>query len=482
MSNSQSLKLPEGFLFGYATASYQIEGSPSAGGRTPSIWDMFTHPTPPKKTIADGSSGDVATDSYNRWREDVALLREYGAKAYRFSVSWSRIIDFSGPKPAAGERDPVNEEGIKFYRGLLEELVVLGITPAITLYHWDLPQALHDRYEGWLSKDIIGDFVHYSKVCFDAFGDIVKHWITINEPWCVTTLGYGYGVFAPGRSSNRQRSDEGNTSTEPWIVAHNLILSHGYAVKLYREQFQSAQGGSIGITLDCVWLMPYDDKPENIAATQRGLDTRLGWFADPIYKGYYPASLKAMLGDRLPEFTPEEVVVIKGSSDFFGLNTYTSKFVQEGGTDELDGKIKTTHKRPDGTELGKQSLLPWLQAYAPGFRSLLDYLWKTYNKPIYVTENGFTIIGEPDLPPEKAVHDADRVDYFKGYTQALLEAVNLDGVDVRSYFAWSLLDNFEWADGYGTRFGVTYVDYATQKRYPKDSAKFLKKWYEEVKQ
>ncbi|TFK41686.1 beta-glucosidase 1A [Crucibulum laeve] len=479
MTSTENSKLPKDFLFGYATAAYQIEGSPSAGGRTPSIWDTFTHQAPSKKNIADGSSGDVATDSYNRWKEDIALVNSYGGNAYRFSLSWSRIIDFNGPTPKEGERDPVNQEGIKFYRGIIEELLKFGITPAITLFHWDLPQALQDRYGGWLNKRIVDDYVHYARVCFEAFGDVVKHWITQNEPWCISALGYGHGVFAPGRSSNRDRSAEGDSSTEPWIAGHHVILTHAYAVKLYRDKFQPTQGGVIGITLDSLWYIPYDDSPENVDAAQRALDTRLGWFADPIYKGHYPASLKAMLGDRLPEFTPEEVAVIKGSSDFFGLNTYTSNIVKAGGTNEFNGQVTTTFTRSDGIQLGTQAIVPWLQTYAPGFRSLLNYLRKTYNKPIYITENGFAAKGDVDQAPEQAVHDIDRVEYFREYTQALLEAVNVDGIDIRAYFAWSLLDNFEWADGYRTRFGVTYVDYETQKRYPKDSSKFLKQWFDE---
>ncbi|KAJ3561199.1 hypothetical protein NP233_g10336 [Leucocoprinus birnbaumii] len=324
------LRLPQGFLFGFATAAYQIEGSPEAVGRTPSIWDTFTHPGPNRKhPIADGSSGDVATDSFNRWKEDLELLKSYGAKAYRLSISWSRVIDFSGAKnKKKGDRDPINTEGIKFYRTVIEELARNGITPCVTLYHWDLPQALHDRYEGWLDREIVNDFMHYAKVVFNAYGDIVKNWITINEPWIISNLGYNFGNFAPGRTSNRERSAVGDSSTEPWIVGHHLILAHSYAVKAYREEF-GIQGGQIGITLDCPWYMPFDDKPENVAAAQRALDTRAGWFADPIYKGYYPASLEKMLGDRLPKFTAEEISVVKGSSDFFGLNTYTTNLVRK---------------------------------------------------------------------------------------------------------------------------------------------------------
>lgn len=454
-------QFPKDFDWGFATASYQIEGAAATGGRGPSIWDTFCK-IPGK--IRDGSNGDVATDSYRLYKEDVALLKSYGVKAYRFSLSWSRII------PIGGRKDPINEEGIAFYKSLIQELLDNGITPYVTLYHWDLPQGLHDRYGGWLNKEeIVQDYVNYAKVCFEAFGDRVKNWITHNEPWVVSCLGYQKGVFAPGHKSN----------TEPWIVAHNLILAHAYAVKLYREEYKAAQGGQIGITLDCHWQIPYDDSPANLEAAKKGIDFKLGRFADPIYKGYYPARVKALIGDRLPEFTAEEISVVKGSSDFFGLNTYTSQIVQEGGGDETNGYITVGFKRPDGTELGTQAHVAWLQAYPPGFYSLLNYLWKTYEKPIYVTENGFAAKNENILPVEDVLHDVDRVEYFKGYANAMLKAVHDDGVAVKGYFGWSLLDNFEWADGYETRFGVTYVDFKTQKRYPKDSSKFLKEWFQE---
>ncbi|KAH9939868.1 beta-glucosidase 1A [Amylocystis lapponica] len=454
-------QLPSDFLWGYATASYQIEGSAAEGGRGRSIWDTFSK-IPGK--IVDGSDGAIATDSYRRWREDVALLKSYGVRAYRFSLSWSRII------PLGGRGDPVNKEGITFYRGLVEELLKNDIVPFVTLYHWDLPQGLHDRYGGWLNKEeIVEDYVNYAKVCFDALGDLVKNWITHNEPWVISVLGYQKGVFAPGHKSN----------TEGWIVGHNLILAHAYAVKLYREEYKPVHGGQIGITLDCHWQLPYDDSPENMEAAARGIDFKLGRFAEPIYKGRYPERVKAMIGDRLPVFTAEELAVVKGSSDFFGLNTYTTQIVQDGGDDEGNGKIKIGHIRKDGTKLGTQAHVAWLVSYPPGFRLLLNYLWKTYEKPIYVTENGFAAKNENVLPREEVLHDVDRVEYFEGYANALVQAVTEDGVQMKGYFGWSLLDNYEWADGYQTRFGVTYVDLATQARYPKDSAKFLTKWFAE---
>ncbi|KAF9258336.1 glycoside hydrolase family 1 protein [Marasmius fiardii PR-910] len=458
-------KFPEGFIWGFATASFQIEGSTSKDGRGPSIWDEFSR-TPGK--IMDGRSGDVATDSYARWKEDLDLLKGYGVKSYRFSMSWSRII------PLGGRNDPVNPKGIEFYSNLVDGLLERGIIPFVTLYHWDLPQALHDRYGGWLNKDeIVKDYTRYARVCFEAFGDRVKHWLTMNEPWCVSILGYGRGVFAPGRSSDRERSPEGDSATEPWIVGHSVILSHAHAVKVYREEFKSKQGGQIGITLNGDWQMPWDDTPENIAAAQHALDFAIGWFADPVYLGHYPPYMREVLGDRMPDFTPEEWKVVKGSSDFYGMNTYTTNLARAGGDDEFQGNVDYTFTRPDGTQLGTQAHCAWLQDYPEGFRALLNYLWKRYKLPIFVTENGFAVKDEDSLPLEDALKDTDRENYFRGQTESLLKAITEDGVDVRAYFPWSLLDNFEWADGYVTRFGLTYVDYNTQKRYPKESAKWL---------
>ncbi|PPQ65081.1 hypothetical protein CVT24_003035, partial [Panaeolus cyanescens] len=446
--------------------AFQIEGSEDADGRGKSIWDDYAK-TPGK--TQDGKDGSVATDSYRLWKEDVALLAEYGVKAYRFSLSWSRII------PLGGRNDPVNPKGIEFYNKFIDELLAHGITPFVTLYHWDLPQALHDRYGGWLNKDeIVQDYANYARV-----GTESTPMLTINEPWCVAILGYGRGVFAPGRSSDRERSPEGNGSTEPWIVAHSIILAHAHAVKIYREQFKPTQKGEIGITLNGDWEMPYDDSPENVAAAQHALDFAIGWYADPIYLGFYPPYMREVLGDRMPDYTPDEWAIVKGSSDFYGMNTYTTNLARAGGDDEFQGLVDYTFTRPDGTQLGNQAESAWLQDYPDGFRALLNYIWKRYKLPIFVTENGFSVKGESEKPLEQALHDAERVHYFQGTTAALLAAMHDDGVVIKSYFPWSFLDNFEWADGYVTRFGVTYVDYETQKRYPKDSGKWLVKFFKE---
>ncbi|KAH8833720.1 glycoside hydrolase family 1 protein [Flagelloscypha sp. PMI_526] len=433
------------FIWGFATASFQIEGSVDVDGRGKSIWDDFLKL--PGHTL-DGKNGDVATDSYKLWKQDVALLKAYGVRSYRFSIAWSRII------PQGGRNDPVNPKGIKFYSDLIDELIANDIIPFITLYHWDLPQALHERYNGWLNKDeIVQDYVRYAKVCFEAFGDRVKHWLTMNEPWCISILGYGRGPFAPGHQS----------STEPWIVGHSVILAHAYAVKAYREEFKDKQGGQIGITLNGDMQLPYDQTPENIAAAQHALDVAIGWFADPIYLGHYPPYLGEFLGNRLPVFTTEELAVVKGSSDFYGMNTYTTNLCQAGGDDEFQGNVDYTFTRPDGTQLGTQAHCAWLQDYGPGFRLLLNYLWNRYKKPIYVTENGFAVKDEDSLPIEQALKDEARVNYFKGTTKSLMEAVLEDGVDVRAYFPWSTLDNLEWADGYVTAVWT----YLCKFRYPR---------------
>ncbi|KAI0062715.1 beta-glucosidase 1A [Artomyces pyxidatus] len=454
------------FQWGFATASYQIEGSPDADGKGPSIWDTHTHK--PSITL-DGLNGDTATESYKLWREDISLLKSYGVAAHRFSLSWSRII------PDGSRHSRVNQAGIDYYRAYIQELLNNGIRPYVTLYHWDLPDALHQSYGGWLNKDeIVKDFVYYAETCFSAFGDLVKDWITLNEPWCVANLGYGTGVNAPGRSSDRKRCAAGDSKTEPWIVIHNQILAHAYTVQAYDNSYRETQEGQIGVALDSFWFEPYDDAPENVAAAQRAMDFRLGLLADPIFKGAYPPSMKKILGDRLRDFTSEELEVLHaGCTDFFGLNTYTTMLVKDGGVSDVLGHVTSTFTRKDGTVLGTESHVGWMRDYAPGFRKLLNYVHNTYKKPIFVTENGFPAKGENDKPFSDAIKDTDRVAYFRGYVNAMLDAHSEDGVDIRGYFAWSLLDNFEWADGYTTRFGVTYVDFATQERTPKDSAIFL---------
>jgi beta-glucosidase len=289
------------------------------------------------------------------------------------------------------------------------------------------------------------------------------------------------GQFAPGRTSNRERNDVGDSSTEPWIVGHNLLVAHGRAVKAYRDDFKAENGGEIAIVLNGDATYPWDPKePLDHEAANRKIEFAISWFADPIYLGDYPASMRKQLGDRLPTFTEEEKALVHGSNDFYGMNHYTADYVKhrtgEPEPEDFLGNLETLSYNKRGDCIGEKTQSPWLRPCAPGFRDLLVWLSKRYGYPkIYVTENGTSILGENDMPLEKILEDDFRVKYYDEYVRALVTASQLDGVDIRGYFAWSLLDNFEWAEGYETRFGVCYVDYENgQKRYPKKSAKHLK--------
>lgn len=463
--------LPKDFLWGFATASYQIEGAASEDGRGPSIWDTFSH-TPGK--TADGKTGDVACDAYHHMEEDIGLLKSYTANTYRFSISWSRVI------PLGGRNDPVNEKGIEFYAKYIDALIEAGITPFVTLFHWDLPQALHDKYLGLLDKEEFAkDFDNYARLCFTRFPH-VQHWITFNEPWCSAVLGYNSGVFAPGRCSDRTKSAEGDSAREHLIAGHSLLIAHGTAVKSYREDFKPRQGGEIGITLNGDWTEPWDpEDPEDVEACERRLEFAISWFADPIYFGKYPDSMRKQLGDRLPEFTPEESALLKGSNDFYGMNHYTANYIKHKTTpaDPFDhlGNLETLFYNKAGDCIGPETQSVWLRPHPIGFRKLLNWISSRYGRPkIYVTENGTSLKGENDMPILDTVNDEFRCEYFRGYINALAKASSEDGVNVMGYLAWSLMDNFEWAEGYETRFGVTAVDYENgQQRYPKKSAKVV---------
>ena len=447
-------KFPTDFVWGTATSSYQIEGAASKDGKGPSIWDAFC--SIPGK-IQKNETGAVACDHYHRFKEDIQLMKNMGVKAYRFSIAWARIMPTG--------KDTINEAGIQFYNELIDALLAAGITPWVTLYHWDLPLALQLEDDGWLGTSISDHFEAYAKLCFERFGDRVKNWITLNEPWVVAILGYGQGVFAPGRIS----------TSEPYLAAHNLILAHAKAVQLYRKDF-GHQNGQIGITNNCDWREPLTDKPEDIAAAERALEFFLAWFADPIYKGDYPKVMKERLGERLPKFSEQEKEMIKGTSDFFGLNHYTTMYAAHD-----DGTIKERSVYGNGgisedqeVDLSldpewKLTLMNW--AVVPwGCRKLLEWIDKRYDSPnIYITENGCAY---PDELINGEVNDQERLDFYKGYLEACNEAI-ANGVQLKGYFAWSFMDNFEWASVYEKRFGLHYVDFETLERTPKKSALWL---------
>jgi beta-glucosidase len=372
--------LPQDFIWGCATASYQVEGAAAEDGRTPSIWDTFAKT--PGKTI-DGSDGDVAVDQYHLYPQDAEMIKSYGCKAYRLSLSWSRIL------PQGKKGSPVNPLAIAHYRKLFECLLSHGIEPWVTLYHWDLPQCLDDEYEGFLNTErLVEDFVYYSKVCYENFGDLVKNWMTFNEPHTFCKLGYGYtGPHAPGRTDNREFSAVGNPSVEVWRAGHSVLIAHGKSVELFRKEFQPKFGGRISIALNSDWFEPLTQDPKDVAAASRRLDFMLGWFADPIYlTGDYPASLRAQLGDRLPTFTAEESALIKGSCDYFALNSYTSMYVKDSGLEvaplqDIDGNNIATEFAVDGSLIGPKAEAFWLFDVPWGFGKLLHHINKRYQNP-----------------------------------------------------------------------------------------------------
>jgi len=446
-------KFPSDFIWGSATSAYQIEGAAALGGRGPSIWDTFSA-TP--GNVLNGETGEVACNHYERYQEDVELMAAMGCKAYRFSISWSRIMP-------DGTRNSLNSEGVDFYNRLIDCCLDNGITPWITLYHWDLPQAIESSIGGWLSSDIIDLFSDYAAVCFEHFGDRVQHWITLNEPWVVAVLGYGQGVFAPGHTSN----------TEPYIAAHHLLLAHAHAVDVYRKRFKNDERGQIGITNNCDWREPLTDSPEDKRAAQTALEFFLGWFADPIYLGDYPQCMRTNVGERLPRFSDEQKALLKGSSDFFGLNHYTTMYAAQetdgvkeqyvygnGGLSEDQGVELSVDESWPKTDM-QWAVVPW------GCRKLLEWIAERYqNPPVYITENGCAY---DDDVRDGVVDDQRRIDFYESYLQECAKAIE-NGVQLNGYFAWSLLDNFEWAMGYSKRFGLHHVDFDTGNRTPKNSA------------
>jgi len=452
---------PKGFLWGSATASYQVEGAWNIS-RGLTIWDIFSH-TPGK--VANGDTGDVADDNYHRFLEDIGLMKKLGLKNYRLSIAWSRLFPTG--------RGPANPVGFQHYSDLIDALLENGIEPFVTLYHWDLPEAINGT---WLNPFVVGYFAEYADAVFGAFGGRVKHWITFNEPLTFTVQGYGEGTHAPGRCSNRTICPEGNSNTEPYIAAHHVLLAHAQAVSIYKTYYQKQQGGIIGITLNCDWAEPFSNSTNDTAAAERRLEFQLAWYADPIFKGDYPQSMKDLVGARLPQFTAMQKAQLNGSWDYFGLNHYTTGYSQNnpnpnplGGWDS-DQHVTVLQYR-NGTIIGPRADSSWLYVVPWGIRSMLHWVANRYgNPPIYITENGVDVPGESNMTLDQALNDTFRINFYQNYIDNVMLAVG-DGVDVRSYFAWSLMDNFEWADGYNKRFGMHYVDYNNNlTRYQKQSA------------
>jgi beta-glucosidase len=435
---AQPIRFPSDFLWGAATSAYQVEGSPLADGAGPSIWERFVHS--PGLT-RDGDTGDVACDHYRLFSEDVRLMRDLGLNAYRFSISWSRV------QPEG--TGTVNQAGLDFYRRLVDELLAHGIQPMVTLYHWDLPAALDDR-GGWLNRDIAGWFADYAALMARALDDRVERWATLNEPWVVTDGGYLHGALAPGHR---------NLYEAP-RASHHLLLAHAAAVEAYRAVGRH----QIGLVVNLEPKHPASDRPEDVAAARRGDAYMNRQYLDPVFFGRYPDEVVEMFGRAWPEIPPRDLERIQAPIDFLGINYYTRGVVvhDDAVVPDRSRRVKQTGSAYTETE--------W-EIFPAGLAETLTWVTERYGAlPLYVTENGAALY-DPPTPPNGRIDDPLRVHYFREHLRAL-HAAREAGADVRGYFAWSLLDNFEWSLGYSKRFGIVHVDYATQKRTPKASARF----------
>jgi len=438
---TRSYRFPAGFVWGAATSAYQIEGSPLADGAGPSIWQRFAH-TP--GMMANGDHGDVACDHYRRYKDDVQLMRALGLHSYRFSIAWSRVL------PEGTGR--VNQKGLDFYARLVDELLANGIEPNATLFHWDLPAALDDR-GGWLNRDIAHWFADYAEVVFRALDNRVKRWSTINEPWVVTDGGYLHGALAPGHRSKYEAP----------IVAHNLMRASGAAIQAYRAVGRH----EIGVVFNIEPKYPASQSADDIAAAQRAHAYMNEQFADPALLGSYPPELKTIFGDAWPDFPAGDFQLTRQPVDFVGINYYTRSVVKH---DEEAYPCRASRVRQANVT---HTETDW-EVYEQGLLDTLTWFKQRYGDlPLYITENGAAFY-DPPVAEGDVVEDPLRVAYLRKHLRALHECIEA-GVNLKGYYAWSLLDNLEWSLGFAKRFGLYHVDYATQKRTPKASAKFYAK-------
>ncbi|KAJ8747960.1 hypothetical protein K2173_007847 [Erythroxylum novogranatense] len=469
--NVRRSDFPSGFLIGAATSALQTEGSTKTGKRSPSVWEHFIKKYPDR--VVDRSDFQTGIDSYRRYKEDIEALKDIGADAYRFSISWTRIF------PNGSFSGGINLEGIDHYNRIIDMLVEYGIKPFVTLLHFDLPQSLEEKYGGFLSNTIVNDFRDYCELCFRTFGDRVKNWITINEPLTIVEPGYDLGLTAPGRCS---KCSAGNSSTEPYIVNHNILLSHAAVAKLYKEKYQADQGGEIGLTVVGEYYEPYSEAPEDKAAQQRILDFKLGWYMEPLVYGDYPRIMRKLVKQRLPTFSWKEKKLVKGSFDFIGINYYTSSYAKSIPMDPkappmsftCDMYVNSTETR-NGNFIGpKAEGSSNIYVYPQGLQKVLEYVKQRYQNPkIYVTENGVTENRNDSRGLVEALDDQHRINYIRQHLYRIQQAIK-NGVNVQGYFYWSLFDSFEWLGGYTVRFGLYYIDYMDNlKRIPKLSALWL---------
>jgi beta-glucosidase len=446
------MKFPDGFLWGTATASYQIEGAVGEGGRGASIWDTFSH-TPGK--VYRGDTGDIACDHYHRLERDLDLMSDLGLEAYRFSVAWPRVQPTGSGTP--------NREGLEFYRRLVDGLRQRDIVPMLTLYHWDLPQALEDR-GGWTSRETSERFAEYAGIVYEALSEEVGHWITLNEPWVAAWMGYGLGVHAPGRSD----------SAAALSATHHLLLGHGLAMERMRS---AGDDNQLGVTLNLHPGHPSRDTEADRKAARRvdGQANRL--YLDPLFRGEYPEDIFSYYRERGADLSfvrDGDLQKISTPIDFLGINYYFRHSVREAPVEEGSSvPFADLGARPVIPHAGEKTAMGW-PVEPEGLKEMLVRIKDEYaDVPIYVTENGRAV--HDYIDPEGGVDDEERISYLDSHFRAAHEAMER-GVDLRGYMVWSFLDNFEWAEGYSKRFGLVFVEYGTQQRVPKSSAR----WYSGV--
>jgi beta-glucosidase len=438
------LQFPDDFLWGAATSSYQVEGAWAEDGKGESIWDQFTHRP---YMIENGETGDIAVDHYHRMPEDVAIMQSLGLQSYRFSISWPRVLPEG--------RGQVNRKGLGFYDRLVDQLLAAGIQPMATLNHWDFPQALQES-GGWINRNSTDWFADYARIMFDHLGDRVAYWATHNEPWVVAFLGFSKGEFAPGL----------HDASSSYQVAHHLLLSHGKAVAAFRD---GGYKGQIGIVLNISRFEPASDQESDLAAHRRIYQEFYNLFLDPIFRGSYPANLFDWIGSHQPKVQPGDMEIIHQPIDFLGINYYATERVSY---NIHSGLLKTKQEPVSAPGWGKTEM-GWGVNPSGLTAVLLDLKTNYGNPPLYVTENGSAM---PDTPDEvDFVPDWGRLSYIKEHLHAIYDALQ-EGADVKGYFVWSLMDNFEWARGYTPRFGIVRVDFSTLTRTLKQSAL----WYRQT--
>ncbi|XP_075431492.1 lactase-like protein isoform X3 [Ascaphus truei] len=458
---------PPTFTWGVGSSAYQTEGAWDSDGKGRSIWDVFTHG---KGRVFMNDTADSTCEGYHKVKEDVELLKELKVSHYRLSISWPRII------PTGVRTETVNEKGIKYYNDLINVLLENKITPVVTLYHWDLPQILQESFSGWQNISMVTYFNDYANLCFERFGDRVKHWITFSSPWSVAVDGYETGEHAPGLKLR---------GTGAYKAAHYMIKAHAKVWHSYSKHWRNKQKGMVGISLTTEWGEPVDiSSQKDIEAAERFVQFNLGWFANPLYNGDYPQTMKEYVGQksaqqslgssRLPAFTSQEKSYIKGTCDFLGIGHFTTRYITSRDFPSAQGP--SYHTDRDLMELvdpkWPEPESKWLYSVPWGFRRLLNFVKTQYGNPlVFVTENGVS-----EKMQCAQLCDEWRIQYLKGYINEMLKAMK-DGVNVQGYTAWSLMDKFEWDEGFSERFGLYYVEFKNKNkpRYPKASVQFYKR-------